>query len=65
MERIDPIRRDDAPWVAPAAPTRRVDRRQEGDQGERRRQRQGRPSPEPSSEPEGRPDAEGHIDVSA
>jgi hypothetical protein len=60
MERIDPIRRPDgSPWVAPAAPGRRVERREPGDDDEQRRRR-----PRPQT-PEGHADADGHIDVEA
>lgn len=62
MERIEPIRRrEDAPWVAPAAPGRRVERREPDDEGERKRRQQQRPQGETA---DGRPDADGHVDVS-
>jgi hypothetical protein len=60
MERIEPIRRPDGSlWVAPAAPGRRVERREPGEEGDRRRRRQ------PPQTPDGHPDADGHIDVEA
>jgi hypothetical protein len=61
MERIDPIRRDESPWVAPAARLGPVERRQPGDQEPRKRRP---PRPQPEADPEARPDADGHIDVS-
>lgn len=62
MERIEPIRRrEDSPWVAPAAPGRRVDRREPDDDSERKRRQQQGQRDETS---DGRPDADGHIDVS-
>ena len=61
MERIEPIRRrDESAWIAPAAPGRRVERREPGQEGDARRRR--RPS---QGTPEGQPDADGHIDVEA
>ena len=62
MERIEPIRRrQDAPWIAPAAPGRRVDRREPGDENQRKRRHQ---QSQDGEAPDGRPDADGHIDVS-
>jgi hypothetical protein len=60
MERIDPIRRPDgSPWIAPAAPGRRVERREPGDEAEQRRRRARQETPD------GHPDPDGHIDVEA
>jgi hypothetical protein len=60
MERIEPIRRPDGSlWVAPAAASRRVERREPGDEGEQRRRRQRQETSD------GHPDADGHIDVEA
>jgi hypothetical protein len=60
MERIEPIRRPDGSlWVAPAAPSRRVERRDPGDESDQRRRRQHQDTPD------GHPDADGHIDVEA
>jgi hypothetical protein len=60
MERIDPIRSEhESPWVAPTGATRPVGQRnpQERDGRRKRRDRD-------ESEADGRPDADGHIDVS-
>jgi hypothetical protein len=64
VQRIDPIRRDeDSPWVAPTSAVRPVGRRQPGEDEQERRRR--RPRPQDDGTPDGRPDADGHIDVSA
>jgi hypothetical protein len=61
MERIEPIRSNEEPsWVAPTAATRRVERRQEGEDARQRQQRR-----RPHTAPDGHPDADGHIDVEA
>jgi hypothetical protein len=62
MERIEPIRRkEESPWVAPAAPMPRVERRESADE---RQQQQRRRRPRQET-PDGHPDADGHIDVEA
>jgi hypothetical protein len=64
MQRIDPIRHnEDSPWVAPTSGVRPVGRRQPGEDERQRKRRQ--PHPEGDGTPDGRPDADGHIDVSA
>lgn len=66
MERIDPIRRplDGTPSVERAAVGRRVERRDPGEEGDRRRRRPAPQQPDVAEAPDARPDADGHIDIS-